>query len=144
MPFSDVDMHGHVHNGVYFSYVETALNTFLREAGLSGSFDPKRNDVVYHVRRTEFVYHSPAGFEDLLDVTPHVSRVGTKSLTFAAAVTRADDGRPVADAEVVWVCVDRRTGRTAPVPGPTRTALAAAAEGAAPVAEPSSPAPEDG
>ncbi|AEW98621.1 thioesterase protein (plasmid) [Streptantibioticus cattleyicolor NRRL 8057 = DSM 46488] len=127
MPFSDVDMHGHVHNGVYFAYVETALNEFLRLGGLSGRFDPRHNDVVYHVRKAELVYHAPAGFEDELDVTPRVARIGDSSLTFAVAVTRAGDGTPVADATVVWVCVDRATGRTTPVPDATRAALAATA-----------------
>ena len=31
IPFADVDMHGHVHNGTYLSYVETAINELLRD-----------------------------------------------------------------------------------------------------------------
>ncbi|MFE7607293.1 acyl-CoA thioesterase [Streptomyces celluloflavus] len=142
VPFSDVDMHGHVHNGVYCSYAETAINEFLREAGLSDRFDPRADShgVVYHVKKIELCYEGAAGFDDLLDISAGVRRIGTSSLTFSAAVVRAGDGAPVARAEVVWVCVDKKTGRPRPVPAPTRDALAAAS----PAPEPAAPRPGTG
>ncbi|MFH8586940.1 acyl-CoA thioesterase [Streptomyces celluloflavus] len=142
VPFSDVDMHGHVHNGVYCSYAETAINEFLREAGLSDRFDPRADShgVVYHVKKIELCYEGAAGFDDLLDISAGVRRIGTSSLTFSAAVVRARDGAQVARAEVVWVCVDKKTGRPRPVPTPTREALAAVP--AAP--DPAAPRPGTG
>ena len=53
-------MHGHVHNSVYFSYVENAINEFLRESGLLGLFDPQSAAYRYHVRKVEVVYNRPA------------------------------------------------------------------------------------
>ncbi|QFR97430.1 acyl-CoA thioesterase [Streptomyces tsukubensis] len=120
-------MHGHVHNGVYCSYAETAINEFLREEGLTERFDPRADahGVVYHVKRIELDYEGSAGFDDVLDLAAAVHRVGNSSLTFSVAVTRAEDGAPVARAEVVWVCVDPGKGRPRPLPEPTRKALAA-------------------
>jgi acyl-CoA thioester hydrolase len=116
-------MHGHVHNGVYFSYVETAINEFIRTSGLSGRFDPKANDHAYHVKKVEVVYHRAAGFEDILDVEARVAHIGTSSLVFSATVTRTGDSSVVTEAKVVWVCVESGSGRTIPIPEETRAAL---------------------
>jgi acyl-CoA thioester hydrolase len=119
-------MHGHVHNGVYFSYVETAINEFLRTSELSGCFDPKTNDHAYHVKKVEIVYHRPAGLDDILDVDARVARISISSIVFSATATRTEDSSVVAEAEVVWVCVESDSGRTIPVPEETRAALTAA------------------
>lgn len=131
VPFSDVDMHGHVHNGVYCAYAETAINEFLREAGLSDRFDPRADahGVVYHVKKIELCYEGSAGFDDVLDLAAGVARIGTSSLTFSVVMTRAEDRAPVARVEVVWVCVEKETGRPRPVPAATREALTAARPG---------------
>jgi acyl-CoA thioester hydrolase len=125
IPFADVDMHGHVHNGVYFSYVETAINELLRESGLLGHFDPKSGEHVYHVKKVEIVYDRPIGFDEVVDVRAGVGRIGNTSLTFTGRIDREGETEPSITAEVVWVCVDPGTGRTAPVPEPTRAALTA-------------------
>ena len=124
VPFADVDMHGHVHNGKYFSYVESAINEYIRRNELSTVFDPGGNGVAYHVKKVEISWAGAAGFDDVLDVAARVAGLGTTSLTFAASVRHSGDGRPVAAAEVVWVCVDGTTGRPVPIPEPTRLALA--------------------
>lgn len=123
VPFSDVDMHGHVHNGIYFSYVETAINEFLRTSNLSGHFDPRMNDHAYHVKKVEVIYHRPAGLDDILDVATRVARIGISSIVFAATVTRAADSSVVAEAKIVWVCVERGSRQTIPVPQDIRAAL---------------------
>jgi acyl-CoA thioester hydrolase len=125
VPFADVDMHGHVHNGRYFTYVESAINEFIRLNALSAVFHPGGNDLVYHVKKVEIRYDGTAGFDDVLDVAARVARIGVSSLTFTAEVSHSDGGRLVAEAEVVWVCVDSATGEPAPVPEPVRQALTA-------------------
>ena len=125
VPFVDVDMHGHAHNGKYFSYVESAINEYIRLNDLAGVFDPGSNAVVYHVKKVEIRYDGAAGFDDVLDVVARVGRIGTSSLTFAATVRHANDGPLVAEAEVVWVCVQSDTGKPMPIPESTRKSLTA-------------------
>ena len=125
VPFSDVDMHGRVHNSVCLTYVENAINEFLRESDLLRYFDPSSSLHTYHARKVEVVYNRPIGFDEVIDVRARVGRIGTTSLTFASRIDRDGDADPSVVAEVVWVCVDVSTGRAAPVPEATRTALSA-------------------
>jgi len=125
VPFSDVDMHGRVHNSVCLTYVENAINEFLRESDLLGYFDPRSGAHTYHARKVEVVFNRPIGFDEVIDVRAGVGRIGTTSLTFTGQVHRAGDADPSVVAEVVWVCVDVGTGRAAPIPEATRSALAA-------------------
>lgn len=126
VPFADVDMHGHVHNGQYFSYAESAVNEYIRCHDLAKLFDPGSSAVVYHVRKVEIRYDGAAGFDDVLDVVARLARIGTSSLTFTATARQAESGAAVVEAEIVWVCVDGATGKPVPIPEPTRQALAAA------------------
>jgi acyl-CoA thioester hydrolase len=125
IPFSDVDMHGRVHNGRYFAYVETAINEHLRQRGLSPFFQPDSTDHVYHVKKIEVVYDRPIRFDDVVDVLAGVARIGTTSLSFTGRVVRVGESEPAVVAEVVWVCVDRASGSAMPIPQATRSALAA-------------------
>ncbi|MDA2808381.1 acyl-CoA thioesterase [Nocardiopsis suaedae] len=127
VPFSDVDMHGNMHNGRYVAYAEDAVNEFLREAGLSPHFDPSSARAAYHVKKVEVVYERPLRFGDPAEISAHVARIGRTSLTFAVVAHGGDaPGGAAARAEVVWVCVDPDTRRPVPVPEPTAAALRAA------------------
>lgn len=125
VPFSDIDMHGRVHNSVCLTYIENTINEFLRESDLLRYFDPRSGARTYHARKVEVVYNRPIGFDEAIDVRVRVGRVGTSSLTFTGQIHRQDDADPSVVAEVVWVCVDVGTGRAAPIPDDARTALAA-------------------
>lgn len=125
--FSDVDMHGNVHNGRYVAYVEDAINEFIRENGLAAQFDPASAGPAYHVKKVELVYQSPVGFEDVVDITARVDRVGRTSITFAAEVRPVGADAPAVEATVVWVCVDPATRRAEPVPEHVHAALSATA-----------------
>src|SRR5437588_8656960 len=109
VPFSDVDMHGHVHNATYLSYVENAINAYLRESGLLPHFDPASAEHVYYARKVEIVYNRPVGFDEVVEVSARVGRVGTSSLTFSGRIDREGELEPAVVAQVVWVCVDART-----------------------------------
>jgi acyl-CoA thioester hydrolase len=101
VPFRDVDMHGHVHNAVYLSYAEAAINDFLRAFGLAGEFGPGTTGRSYLVKKAELVFESPLRFDDLLDIHVELSRLGTTSLAFSARVMRGPEAVVCARAEIV-------------------------------------------
>lgn len=120
--FRDVDMHGHVHNGAYFSYFETAITEFLRGHGLMEHFRPKA--YAYHVKKVEIIYDAPVGFDEAVEIRVRLAGLGRSSLTFAAALGLDGNGPPLVTATIVWVCVDAGTRHPAPIPAETRDALA--------------------
>ncbi|MDA9412890.1 MULTISPECIES: acyl-CoA thioesterase [unclassified Bradyrhizobium] len=126
IPFRDVDMHGHVHNGAYLSYIETAINDFLRHSGLEGHFVPGAEGRSYHVKKTELTYESPLGFDEAVVARVRVGRIGNSSLTFEGSIERESDNAVSVLGTVVWVCVDTKTRTATSIPSGTRQAISAA------------------
>ncbi|MFC7328676.1 acyl-CoA thioesterase [Marinactinospora rubrisoli] len=125
IPFSDVDMHGNVHNSRLVAYVEDAITDFLRATGLTARFDPRSGTAVYHVKKVEVVFQRPVRFGDVIDITARPAHLGRTSLAFDVTVRPAEqpDAPPAVQGQVVWVCVDPATRRTVPIPAETRAAL---------------------
>lgn len=121
IPFRDIDMHGHMHNAAHLSHFEAGLSHFIRSAGFDEHFAPG-GDVMYHVRKTTVTYDVPTLYEDAVSISCGPSRVGASSITFTCAM-RGDDG-PRATAEIIWVCVNRSTGKSQHIPDPLRAQLA--------------------
>ncbi|MGJ3262405.1 MAG: acyl-CoA thioesterase [Salinarimonas sp.] len=123
VPFRDVDMHGHVHNAMFLSYFEAAINDFLRDRGLAPHFDPASAVQVYHVKKAELTFEAPAFFEDELQFRVRIARIGRSSLSYGGEIVRCADETLCATVVVVWVCVDPATRRPCPFPEATRLAL---------------------
>lgn len=124
VPFRDVDMHGHLHNAVHLAYFESAINHFLRVHELSGYFRPD-GVLVYHVRKAEVIFQAPTRFEDVVTIRCALGHLGRTSLRFDGAMTGSSPDDLRATAQVVWICVDRKAGKPAPIPDTLRDALKA-------------------
>jgi acyl-CoA thioester hydrolase len=116
----DNDAYGHVNNVMYYSYFDTAVNRFLIE---SGALSIQTDQVVGYVRETSCSYFRPVAFPDALHVGLRVSRLGRSSVRYQLALFREEEVHPVAIGHFVHVYVDRRTGRSAPIPSATRQLL---------------------
>jgi acyl-CoA thioester hydrolase len=66
-------------------------------------------------------FRTPLRFNDVVDVSLEVTRMGRSSLTYVAEVTRA--GEVAATAEIVTCLIDRETKRATPWPDDIRAAL---------------------
>jgi acyl-CoA thioester hydrolase len=118
--WSDNDVYGHVNNVVYYSYFDTAVNRFLIDNRVLGiQSDP----VVGYVVETGCSYFRPVSFPETLHVGLRVARLGTSSVHYEVALFRVGDDTPAAAGHFVHVYVDRRTGRSAPIPEPARRLL---------------------
>jgi acyl-CoA thioester hydrolase len=69
-------------------------------------------------------FRASARFDEELDISIAVAHLGTTSMTFHDAITRAADGAPIAVVELRYVWVDRATGTKTPVPDWARPKLA--------------------
>lgn len=105
----DNDMYGHVNNVVYYSYFDTAVNSYLLERGALGS--KASHNAIGLVVETHCNYFAPVSFPDLLTVGLRVAHVGTSSVRYELAVFPFGESRAAAQGHFVHVYVDRETRR---------------------------------
>src|SRR5215210_1999481 len=93
----DNDPYGHVNNVVYYSGFDTAVNTYLIEAGVL----------------------------DTAEVGRAVTELGRSSVTYAAGIFKQGGAFAAAQGHLVHVYVERATQRPIDIPGAVRTKLEA-------------------
>ena len=101
--FHECDPQGVVFNAHYFSYFDVALTEMWRAAfGSYANVVQDGTDVVVVEAGAKF--RAPARFDDEVDVELAIERLGTTSMTMAAAVRR--DGQLLVEGRMVHVFVD--------------------------------------
>jgi acyl-CoA thioester hydrolase len=118
--FSDTDAQGIVYYGRYNPYFDLARVEYLRDLGLlhyrhGGDFVMRANDVEYF---------APARFDDEIEVSARVSRIGRTSVTFQFAAYRLPDDLLLVTAHQTLVYVDFQQRKALPVPDDYRAKVA--------------------
>jgi acyl-CoA thioester hydrolase len=116
----DLDAYQHVNQAVYLTYLEETLDDWIR--GVLGLVE---GEVWHYVAaHVSIDYRNELRLDDLQAVgRVRLERIGTKSVT-ARADLRAPDGRLAAEAELVIVSRDPRTGASRPLTDEERAAFA--------------------
>src|SRR5580704_10847547 len=109
VPFSDVDMHGHVFNANYLMYCDIAITEFLRNRGYKPGPDARIENLNFIVVKASIEYKGGILFDELIDAHVRVARPGRSSLTFEITLTGESFEDLRAIAEVIWVAVDGTT-----------------------------------
>lgn len=100
--FGDTDMAGIVHFSNFFRFMEAAECEFLRRRGLSVKMTWEGQAIAFPRVSATCDYTRPARFEDVLDVTVAIDRIGQKSVTYAFEFSRG--GELIARGKVTSVC----------------------------------------
>ena len=100
--FAETDMAGVVHFSNYFRWMETVEHAFLRSLGLSVVMNHGGREISWPRVSVACDYSGPVHFEDEIELTLRVVKVGGKSLTFEVSFTKA--GKRVALGKVTSVC----------------------------------------
>jgi len=109
----ECDAFGHLNQAALLTLLERARWDALARGPGMDLFD--RNGVWPAVRKALIEYRAPAFARDVLRVETTVVGRGTTSLTLRHVVRRVSDDAAVAEAEMVFVCIDR-LGRATPIP----------------------------
>ena len=109
----ECDAFGHLNQAALLTLLERARWDALARGPGMDLFD--RNGVWPAVRKTTIEYRAPAFARDVLRVETTVAARGTTSMTLRHVVRRISDDAAVAEAEMVFVCIDR-LGRATPIP----------------------------
>lgn len=116
--FCETDAAGIAHFAAYLCYMEQAEHDLLRSLGLSVC-EPQADG--WHLSwprvHVECDFEGSAKFEDVLDISVHVSRLGKKSVTYEFGFMRGVHA--IANGRVVAVCCNVKPGlplQPTPVP----------------------------
>jgi acyl-CoA thioester hydrolase len=116
----DNDLYNHVNNATYYSFVDTAVTTYLARA-LNRSLES--DPIAYLVVENGCSYFRPIAFPDAVQCGLRVSHAGRTSMRFEVGIFRNDDALTAARAFFVQVCCDRATQKPIPMPYAVRVAL---------------------
>src|SRR5256886_1761281 len=109
----DCDAFGHLNQAALLTLLERARWEALARGPGMDLFD--RNGVWPAARKAVIEYKAGASPRDVLRIETTVVHRGTTSLTLRHVVRRVADDALIAEAEIVFVCVDR-LGRATPLP----------------------------
>src|SRR5207302_10917105 len=109
----ECDAYGHLNQAALLTLLERARRDALARGPGMDLFD--RNGVWPAVRKATIEYRAPAFARDLLRVETTVAGRGTTSMTLRHVVRRVSDDATVAEADIVFVCIDG-LGRATPIP----------------------------
>jgi acyl-CoA thioester hydrolase len=116
----DNDVYGHVNNVVYYSYFDSAVNSYLID---SGGLDIHQGEVIAFVVSSSCDYFASIAFPEHIEVGLAVSKLGNSSVHYTLGIFKAGEQQACAAGRFVHVFVERVGNRPVPIPGPLRAAL---------------------
>ncbi|WP_313043425.1 thioesterase family protein [Pseudomonas sp.] len=116
----DNDAYGHVNNVTYYSFFDTAVNTYLIE---QGGLDIHDGEVVGFVVSSACDYFASIAFPECIEVGLRVGKLGNSSVQYELAVFKAGEQEACAAGRFVHVFVDRASNQPVPIPGMLREAM---------------------
>ena len=116
----DNDVYGHVNNVTYYSFFDTAVNTYLIE---QGGLDIHGGEVVGFVVSSACDYFASIAFPERIDIGLRVGKLGNSSVQYELAVFKAGEEEACAAGRFVHVFVDRGSNRPVAIAGLLREAL---------------------
>ena len=116
----DNDVYGHVNNVVYYSFFDSAVNTYLIDGG---GLDIHQGEVIAYVVNSSCDYFAAIAFPESIEVGVAVSKLGNSSVHYALGIFKAGERQARAAGRFVHVFVERASNRPVPVPEPVRAAL---------------------
>lgn len=120
--FADVDMAGHVHNGVPLHWFETARMALFKQF-IPGDHDWRKEGLI--LARNEVDYRMPVHLNDHVEAEAWCGTIGNKSFDLVYAIHRIGGDRPgtCVEGRSVMVCYDYTANRSIQLPGHWRVAL---------------------
>jgi len=120
--YEDTDAGGVVYYANYLRFLERARTEWLRQLGFEQDTLAGEQGVLFVVRRLAIDYHSPARFNERLQVISILVRTGRASLDFTQTIER-EDGAVICRAQTSVVCVGVEDFRPRAIPQVIRREL---------------------
>lgn len=118
--WADNDYYGHMNNVVHYALFDTAINSWLIEAGL---LDLHRGAIVGLVVETGCSYFSEMAFPDKIVAGIRIAHLGTSSVRYEIALFRNDEETAAAQGHFVHVYVEPESRKPLALPAEWRNVL---------------------
>jgi acyl-CoA thioester hydrolase len=119
---NDNDLYNHLNNATYYSFIDTAVTSYLTRAV---NRDLTHDPVIYLVVENGCRYFQPIAFPDAVQCGLRVTHIGRSSMRFEVGLFRNEEPLAAAVGYFVQVCCDRETQRPIEMPPAVRQALEA-------------------
>lgn len=106
--YGDTDQMGVAYYANYFRWFEMARNEYLRAVGCTYR-ELEAQGVLLPVVEASCAYHSPARYDDLLEIEAEITETSRVRLRFEYRMRRAGESELVATGHTVHACLDRRS-----------------------------------
>jgi thioesterase-3 len=116
-----IDLFGHVNNARYLEFLEEGRWSFFEDKIDLGGW--KQRGFIFSVVNININYRRAASLGDVLEIRTWISKLGDKSGTMRQEVVLKGPETIVADADITFVTVDKKTGRAAPFMDEDRTSI---------------------
>ncbi|MCB9871579.1 MAG: thioesterase family protein [Ectothiorhodospiraceae bacterium] len=117
----DNDVYGHVNNVQYYSFFDTAIATYLIEAG---GLDMHRSPVIGLCAESQCWFRASFCFPEPVEAGVRVAHLGRRAVRYEIGLFAAGRDEASAQGYFVHVFVDRETRQAVPIPERIHTALA--------------------
>jgi thioesterase-3 len=110
-----VDMYQHVNNARYLEFLEEARWQYVESVLDLSEF--MRKGMGFVVVNININYRIPATIGQVLDIKSQMAAIRRRSATIHQEIFLANTETKVADADVTFVIVDIKTGKSVPISG---------------------------
>jgi acyl-CoA thioester hydrolase len=125
--FADLDIHAHVNNAVYLTYLESARLGYYAKAGIWHPENGMHTGMV--VAHIDIDYLAPLLFGQAIQVGLRLAQMGHKSFTLAYQIETSAGQTPLARGTSVMVTYDHQSGKSMPIPADWREKISQFEEG---------------
>ena len=116
----DNDAYGHVNNVMYYSFIDTVVNTYLIERG---ALDIEKGEVIGLAVESGCNYFAPLSYPETVTAGLRVGHVGRSSVRYEIGLFGQGSDTAAAQGYFVHVYVDRATRRPVSLPPALRAVL---------------------
>jgi acyl-CoA thioester hydrolase len=124
--WAEVDRQGIVFNGHYLTYFDVGITEYWRAIGYPYPEALAAAGCDTFAVKSTVEYHSPARYDDVVDILVRVGRIGRSSMQFLIEIRRPEAAAAethVVSGELIYVVADVATRRPTPVPAFLREAI---------------------
>jgi acyl-CoA thioester hydrolase len=112
--YEDTDSGGVVYHSNYLNFMERARTEWLRHLGFEQTYLKDVLSVIFVVHSMQIAFKKPAKFNDLLNVSSEISKIGRGSFEFLQKISV--NQQTLIEAQVKIACVDALSFKPTAIP----------------------------